>query len=113
MGRHGLRLKGADLASFHQNFVTSCHLKKDSSYEDIEMDLDNFRIHFKELFGGKLVRTINRTKSKLDNASIKHDFEGTLRERSTMKKLVEGVDEDRKEKEEPGDSGDAGDCVDL
>merc|ERR1712224_681035 len=39
--QHGLHLQGDNLRKFHQKFVTSCGLKEDSSYEDIEMDLDS------------------------------------------------------------------------
>eukprot|EP00746_Dinoflagellata_sp_MGD_P112818 gnl/MRDRNA2_/MRDRNA2_499197_c0_seq1.p1 gnl/MRDRNA2_/MRDRNA2_499197_c0~~gnl/MRDRNA2_/MRDRNA2_499197_c0_seq1.p1 ORF type:complete len:114 (-),score=23.29 gnl/MRDRNA2_/MRDRNA2_499197_c0_seq1:30-335(-) len=61
------------------------------------MDLDSFRRGFKQVFGGRLVRTMNRTKSSLSPSSSGSDSpskcvaqasEVTLRERSNSSRQV-------------------------
>merc|ERR1711862_993821 len=55
---NGLSWDEEDLARFQRNFFTVTG--DDGACTDVDMDLDRFRSYFKELFGGKLVRHMNR-----------------------------------------------------
>eukprot|EP00746_Dinoflagellata_sp_MGD_P078321 gnl/MRDRNA2_/MRDRNA2_313323_c0_seq1.p1 gnl/MRDRNA2_/MRDRNA2_313323_c0~~gnl/MRDRNA2_/MRDRNA2_313323_c0_seq1.p1 ORF type:complete len:198 (-),score=35.04 gnl/MRDRNA2_/MRDRNA2_313323_c0_seq1:43-615(-) len=57
---HGLNWKEEEVARFRSKFFHVCDAASRSM--DSQMDLDHFRSYFKELFGGKLVRHMNRAK---------------------------------------------------
>jgi hypothetical protein len=57
----GLRFKtDSEWVNFHDTIKTSCGGNKDDEAE-VELGLDEFREHFKELLGGKLVRRLHHT----------------------------------------------------
>jgi hypothetical protein len=70
-GNHGLNWQEEEMAHFREK-VRKLSATKDAN---LEMDLDHFRSYFKELFGGKLVRHMNRrmTQIRVDSMQKKDD----------------------------------------